>query len=199
MTRDLVVATRNADKVREIGEVLAGLPVRLRSLADLPGAPDVPETGATFEENAGLKAHAVAAATGEVALADDSGLVVDALGGAPGVYSNRFAGPGATDQEKNQRVLGMLKDVAPERRAARFVAAIAIASPDGRAQSVTAACEGQIAFAPRGEHGFGYDPIFLLPGRGLTMAELPPDEKNKVSHRGKALGLARELVVSGEW
>ncbi|MBI3944605.1 MAG: XTP/dITP diphosphatase [Armatimonadetes bacterium] len=190
----LVLATRNAYKVGELRALLADLPVAIRSLADYPAVPDVPETGATFAENAALKARAVAAATGHLALADDSGLVVDALGGAPGIRSSRFAGPGATDRDRVDRVLALMKDVPEERRAARFVAAVAVAAPGGEARTVVAACEGRIAFAPRGEHGFGYDPIFLIPDRGLTMAELPPEEKNRISHRAQAIARAREAL-----
>lgn len=190
----LVLATRNAHKAVEIRALLADLPLEVRSPADYPEIPDVEETGATFAENADLKAQAIAAATGQLALADDSGLVVDALDGAPGIYSSRFAGPGATDQQKNEKLLALLKDVPESQRAARFVAAVSIASPDGRVQSVTATCEGRIAFAPRGEHGFGYDPVFLLPDRGLTMAELHPEEKNRISHRAQAMTQAREIL-----
>ncbi len=190
----LVLATRNANKVREIRQILADLPVEVCSLLDYRSVPDVEETGTTFAENAVLKARAAAEATGEVAMADDSGLAIDALDGAPGVYSNRFAGPDATDRDKIDKVLALLRDVPAERRTARFVAAVAVASPDGRVETVAGTCEGRIGFAPRGEHGFGYDPIFLLPELGLTMAELTDEEKNRISHRARAVTQAREVL-----
>ena len=169
--------------------------MEVESLLDHPEVPEVEETGSTFLENALLKARAVAAATGCLALADDSGLEVDALNGAPGVRSARFAGPGADDAERNRRLLQMLQGVPPERRTARYVAAIAIADPAGEARTTAATCEGAIAPSPRGEGGFGYDPIFLLPDRGLTMAEISPEEKNRISHRGRALQQARGILL----
>lgn len=191
----IVVASRNAGKVREIRALLADLPVEVESLLDHPEVPEIEETGTTFTENAILKACAVAGATGRLALADDSGIEADALDGAPGVYSARFAGPDATDAQRNERLLGLLTGVPAERRTARYVAAIAIASPGGEVRTTVATCEGIIAEAPRGTGGFGYDPIFLVPGRGLTMAELPPEEKNRVSHRGRALRQARDILL----
>ena len=193
----IVLATRNAGKIREMRAILADLPVRVESLAEHPQVPEVEETGATFAEKAELKARAVAAATGRVAVADDSGLVVDALDGAPGVYSSRFAGPDASDEEKNEKVLALMRDVPEEQRTARFVAAIAVARPDGTVRTVTGACEGSIAHAPRGEQGFGYDPIFRVAGTGRTMAELPAVEKNRISHRAHALAQARDVLC--EW
>lgn len=191
----LVVATRNPGKVREIQAILADLPLEILSLADFPDLPDVAETGDTFEENAALKARAICQATGLLTLADDSGLEVDALGGAPGVYSSRFAGPTATDADRNTILLQKLRGVPPPQRTARFVAAVAIASPEGWVHTTRATCEGQIALAPRGQHGFGYDPVFLLPDRGVTMAELPPEEKNQISHRARALAWAKQILA----
>jgi len=194
---DLVIATRNPGKVREIGEVLTGLEVRLLSLADLPGAPDVPETGATFEENARAKALAIAKWSGEMALADDSGLEVDALGGEPGVLSNRYAGEGASDADRVTKVLRLMERVPDGERAACFRCAAALASPDGRVRVVEGVVEGRIARAPKGSGGFGYDPIFVPEGGARTMAELTPDEKNRISHRGRALRALRPVIA--EW
>lgn len=193
--REIVLATRNPKKVEEIRAMLADLPIRILSLADFPGIPEPQETGATFAENATIKALAAAKATGKVALADDSGLEVDALGGRPGVLSNRFAGQGATDRDKYMLVLRLMDGVPEDKRTARFRAAIAIARPDGYTVVVEGTCEGRIAHEPRGEYGFGYDPIFYLPDIGKTMAELPPEEKNKVSHRAKAIQAAKQLLI----
>ncbi|MDH7482792.1 MAG: XTP/dITP diphosphatase [Armatimonadota bacterium] len=193
--REIVLATRNPKKVEEICAMLADLPIRILSLADFPGIPEPQETGATFAENATIKALAAAKATGKVALADDSGLEVDALGGRPGVLSNRFAGQGASDRDKYMLVLRLMDGVPEDKRTARFRAAIAIAKPDGHTVVVEGTCEGRIAHEPRGEYGFGYDPIFYLPDIGKTMAELPPEEKNKISHRAKAIQAAKQLLI----
>jgi XTP/dITP diphosphohydrolase len=192
----IVVASRNPGKVREIRALLADLPVEVESLLDHPEVPAIAETGVTFTENSIQKACAVAEATGRLALADDSGLEVDALDGAPGVYSARFAGPNATDSERNARLLELLAEIPAERRTARYVAAITIASPEGEVRSTVATCEGVITDEPRGTNGFGYDPLFLVPELGRTMAELSPEEKNRISHRGRALRQARELLLS---
>lgn len=193
----LVVATKNPGKAREMAEALAGIPYDIVSLADYPDAPDVEETGSTFAENAILKALAYAEFTGELTLADDSGLEVDALNGAPGVYSSRFA---PTDAERNARLLDMIKDVPDERRTARFRCVIAIAAPPRRGgnkegvQTCEGTIEGIIAREPKGTNGFGYDPIFYVPALGKHMAELTPSEKNAISHRGKALAEAKEIL-----
>lgn len=192
----LVLATRNPKKISEMKALLAGVPVTLLSLADFPNVPEIAETGTTFEENAELKAREVAVRTGMLALADDSGLEVDALGGEPGVYTNRFAGPGASDREKYTKILDLMKDIPHGKRTARFKAAIAIVSPDGRTSVVVGVCEGIIAREPRGECGFGYDPIFYLPELRKTMAELTPEKKNRISHRGKALRAAKEILYN---
>jgi XTP/dITP diphosphohydrolase len=189
--RRLLLATRNPGKLAELRALLVGLPIEIAAATD---APEVAETGSTFAENARLKARAVAGWSGEWALADDSGLEVDALGGRPGVFSSRYAGPGATDAERNARLLADLAGVPDADRTARFRCVIALAAPDGRAWTCEGACEGRIAHAPRGAHGFGYDPVFLLPDRNLTMAELPPDGKARISHRGKALAAMREVL-----
>jgi XTP/dITP diphosphohydrolase len=193
----LVIATKNKGKIAEIRDRLRHLEeVEVVSLAEYPDAPDVVEDGATFMENAAKKARAIALYTGLTALADDSGLVVDALGGAPGVYSARFGGEGATDDDRNRLLLEKLRGVPGEKRTARFVCVIAIAAPDGRVLFAEGACEGRIAGEMRGEHGFGYDPVFYLPEKGRMMAELPLREKNTISHRARALDGAASALVS---
>jgi XTP/dITP diphosphohydrolase len=184
---DLVLASGNRGKAREIGALLAPLGWDLVSQAEL-GVAEVVETGATFAENALLKARHAAAATGRAALADDSGLEVDALGGAPGVHSARYAG-GAGDAANVAKLLAALRDVPAARRTARFrcVLALVRAADDPAPLIAEGAWEGAIALAPRGTHGFGYDPVFLVPELGLTAAELEPAAKNARSHRGQAL------------
>ena len=187
----LVVATKNPGKVRELRALLGDLPLELLPAEEMP---EVEETGVTFGENALLKARAAAEWSGEWALADDSGLEVDALDGAPGVYSNRFAGENTTEAARTCRLLELLRDVPPESRTARYRAAVAIAAPDGRVWVTEGACEGLIVDEPRGVHGFGYDPHFYVPEHGQTMAELDPDLKNRISHRARALAAAREIL-----
>jgi XTP/dITP diphosphohydrolase len=192
----LFIATTNTGKLREYQRLLADLPVTLRSLADVPHSlPDVDETGATFEANALLKAHAYSAQLGQAVLADDSGLMVDALDGAPSVQSARYA---PTAEARNAKLLAALKDVPFERRTARFVcvAAVVIPCSDG-ALTATAEgrLEGRIAFEARGTNGFGYDPIFLLPD-GRTVAELAPAEKDAISHRGRAIAKLKPTLLA---
>jgi XTP/dITP diphosphohydrolase len=193
---EIVLATRNRGKVRELEALLADLPIRVRTLDDYPDVPVLPEVGKTFEANAAAKASTVARLTGQIALADDSGLEVDALGGNPGVDSATFLGPTATDEDRNAWVLGKLRRVEEGRRAARFRAVVAVALPGGEVRTFAGACEGRIADAPRGDHGFGYDPIFFVPAYGRTMAELTPEIKNQISHRARALAAAREYLRS---
>lgn len=188
---EIVLATRNLGKIRELLALLADLPVRVLTLDDYREIPPLPETGETFEANASSKALVVARLTGRVALADDSGLEVDALGGAPGVHSATFLGPDATDADRNAWVLERLRSVAEDARTARFRAVVAVATPDGAVRTFEGICEGRIAHAPRGTGGFGYDPIVYLPALGRTMGELPPEAKNRLSHRGRALEAAR--------
>lgn len=171
--------------------MLRGLPYEILSLASHPDAPDVEETGETFKENAILKATEYARFTGELTLADDSGLEVDALEGAPGVYSSRFA---PTDAERNAKLLKLMENVPDDRRTARFRCVIAIVEPNGRIETTEGTVEGVIAHEPKGEHGFGYDPVFYVPELGKTMAELTSAEKNAISHRGKALEKAKKLL-----
>ena len=189
----LLVATRNAGKLAELAALLREAPYRLVSLDDAGLRFDVEETGATFAENATLKAAEYGRAAGLPALADDSGLEVDALGGAPGVRSARYAGEGAGDAERIALLLRNLAGRPHEARTARFRCAIAIALPDGAVSVVEGTVEGVITGQPRGDNGFGYDPIFYLPELGLTMAELPTPHKNRLSHRAAA---ARKAVVA---
>lgn len=190
----VVLATRNPGKVRELESLLADLPLRLQSLRDFPQIPPPPEEGDTYAANAASKAVAVARATGQAALADDSGLEVDALGGAPGVQSSRWLGEEATDAERNAAVLARLRDVPAEGRTARFRAVVAVAHRDGTVRTFEGVVEGRIADRPAGETGFGYDPIFLVPEFGRTMAELGPEVKNRISHRAQAVRAARTYL-----
>ncbi len=190
--KKLVVATGNEGKARELAQILADLPVEIVSLASYPDAPQIEETGSTFAENAIIKATACAEFTGELALADDSGLEVDALDGAPGVLSSRFA---PTTSERSAKLLRMMKDVPDGSRAARFRCVIAVASPGEGVWTAEGVVEGVIAREEKGSHGFGYDPVFYLPDLGKHMAELMPDEKNAISHRGRALAQAVELLA----
>src|SRR5512136_877699 len=179
----LLIATHNAGKVREYRALLAGLPLEVTYLDAEGIGLEVDETGATFAENAVQKAQAYAAASGLWTWADDSGLEVDALGGAPGVRSARFAGPGASDADRYQKLLDALAGVPQGQRTARFRCVVALARPDGAVRTAEGRCEGRIGLAPRGEHGFGYDPVFVVDGfGGQTMAELVPEVKNRISH-----------------
>ncbi|MBC7187714.1 MAG: XTP/dITP diphosphatase [Calditrichaeota bacterium] len=191
----LVLATRNLDKVREMRQVLADVGWEVLSLEQFPGAPEVLEDGTTIEANAIKKALAIAQHTGLVALADDTGLEVAALGGAPGVCSSRYAGPAATYAENVRKLLRDLDGVPEEQRTARFRCVIAIAEGE-RVETVEGVCEGRITTAPRGNGGFGYDPVFLVPELGLTFAEMPLEQKNALSHRGKALREAKALLAT---
>lgn len=192
----LVAATGNAGKLGELRALLAGLPIALRSLADYPDAPAVVEDGDSFLANARLKAHAVARHSGEAALADDSGLEVDALDGMPGVRSARFAadaGAGSGDAANLDLLLERLLEVPAERRTARFRCALVIARPDGRELIADGTCEGVIAELPRGRGGFGYDPVFLFGDR--TFAEMTAAEKERVSHRAAAMASLRPRLI----
>lgn len=192
--RDLLLATTNQHKLEEYRAIFSDLPYRLQSLRDILLEVDVEETGTTFAENAELKALAYAKAAGKLSLADDSGLEIDALDGAPGVYSARFAGSETSYDERFRLLLKQLEGLPEEQRTARFRCAITIAEPSGYYRTVEGVIEGRIADAPRGEHGFGYDPIFLVPDLGKTTAELPPDVKNRISHRGCAARLAAAVL-----
>ena len=182
----VVLATRNSHKIREVARILAPYEISLWSLDEWPDLPDVAETGATFAENALLKARFVAGATGRVAIADDSGLVVDALNGMPGVLSARWAGRHGDDATNLLLVLAQVADVPDERRGAAFVCAAAAVAPSGESIVVEGRVDGVLLREPRGDGGFGYDPIFLPSGETRTTAEMSADEKDALSHRGKA-------------
>ena len=190
----LLVATQNEGKLREYRCLLACLPLEVTWPAREGMALKVAETGRTMAENAILKARAYAAASGLLTWADDSGLEVDALGGEPGVHSARYGGPGASDEERCRLLLRCLQGVPPTERTARFRCVVALVKPDGSLHTAEGVCEGRIALEPRGEGGFGYDPIFYLPHLGRTMAELSLAEKNAVSHRARAAQAARALL-----
>ncbi len=194
--KKLLIATNNPGKAREYRSLLRGVPYELVTMPDVGITTEVPETGKTFEENASLKAKALAAESGLLTLADDSGIEVDALGGEPGVLSARYAGDNASDEERYKLLLTRLEGVPENQRAARFRCAIAIASPDGDVKICSGECPGVITTSPRGYNGFGYDPIFYVPELGRTMAELSADEKNKISHRARAAENARELLMN---
>lgn len=185
LDRPIVLATRNEGKIREFRRILADFPIEIKSLGDFGPIPDVVEDGETFEDNAVIKARHTARILGLPAIADDSGLEVAALGGAPGIKSARYAGEAADDREKNLKLLNALEGI--EDRKARFVCVLAIAVPRGPALIYEGICEGAIALEMKGGNGFGYDPVFYFPPLGKTFAELSADEKNRVSHRGKAL------------
>jgi XTP/dITP diphosphohydrolase len=192
--RTLLLATTNEHKLNEFRVIFRDLPFTLLSLRDLQIDLDVEETGTTFAENAILKARTYAQMADMLALADDSGLEIDALGGAPGIYSARFAGRETTYAERFRLLFARLQDMPLSERTARFRCAIALAEPSGYTRVVEGAIEGLITDPPRGENGFGYDPIFLVPEFGKTTAELAPVEKNRISHRGRAAEAARRLL-----
>jgi len=194
---ELLVATHNAGKVRELSLLLADLPLRLRFLSELGRVPEAEETGATFAENATLKALHYSALGRMPTLSDDSGLAVDALGGAPGVYSARYAGPHATYAERIVKLLEELAATGDEERRARFVCVIALADPStGALETFEGVCEGRIARAPRGTGGFGYDPVFVPDGYEQTFGELPDAVKQSISHRARALAKAARRLRS---
>ena len=190
----LVVATASAGKFREIATILSDLRISFLSLASLHGYIAPVESGVTYAENAAAKAKAAAAFSGCWALADDSGLEVDALGGQPGIYSGRYLGLTATDRERNQRILELLEGIPLPQRGARFRCVVAVAGPGGEASFFHGSCHGIIAEVPSGSGGFGYDPIFIVSDLGVTMASLPPDVKNRISHRARAIESAKPLL-----
>ena len=201
----VVLATRNAAKLRELARILGAQDsasqdgseqIRLAGLDEFPGAPDVPETGATFEENALLKARAIASYTGLPAVADDSGLCVDALSGMPGVLSARWAGGHGDDRANLELVLAQVADVPDTRLGARFVCAAALVVPVGRETVVTGRVEGRLIRSPRGSGGFGYDPIFLPDGFGQTTAEMTAEAKDAISHRGRAFRTLAPFITA---
>ncbi|MBB6448313.1 XTP/dITP diphosphohydrolase [Geomicrobium halophilum] len=184
--KKIVLATQNEGKRKELDTLLSGM-VDVHSLSNFPDCPDVEETGETFTENARLKAEFVAKYTGLPTLADDSGLVVDALDGAPGVYSARFAGEDKNDENNNHKLMRLLEGKTEQERTARFVCSLVYVDPDGVSIDVLGTCEGRIAHEPKGTNGFGYDPLMYIPHMQRTMAELSSAEKNSISHRNDAL------------
>ena len=190
MTKEfkLILATSNKDKAREIAEILSDTPFVVTTMKEEGYDPDIVEDGKTFEENALIKARAVhALAKGAYVMADDSGLCIDALDGAPGIYSARFCGENSTYPEKFAKIFEMLKDVPEEKRTAKFVCSIAVVRPDGSEFTVRGEVCGVLHEKPMGDGGFGYDPIFYVPEFGMTTAQMPPEQKNSISHRGRAL------------
>lgn len=195
MNPKLLLATNNTGKVKEFRNLLAGIPFELVTPKEIGIVMDVDETGATYRENARLKACALATQSGLLTLADDSGIEIDALNGAPGVMSARYAGENASDAERVNFLLSKLKDVPQEKRTARFYCVIAIAHPDGKVEYCDGECKGTIAFEPSGASGFGYDPVFYLPEFGKAMAELTAEIKNQISHRARAAQKAKMLLL----
>lgn len=190
----MIFATGNENKMVEIREILGDLPLEILSMKQAGIRADIEENGTSFEENALIKAREVCRLAGEMVLADDSGLEIDYLNGKPGIYSARYMGENTSYRVKNKNLMERLEGVPDEKRTARFVCAIAAVFPDGKELVVRGTVEGIIGYEERGENGFGYDPIFYLPKRGLTTAELPPEEKNSISHRGNALRKMKELL-----
>jgi len=194
---DIIAATRNKGKLKELKELFKDLPVNLLSLNDFVNLPEVKEDGSTFQENALKKAKIVAEITGFTALADDSGLVIDALDGRPGIHSARFSGDNAKDADNIRKVLDLLEKVPENKRMARFKTSICLCFPDGKIKFTEGVCEGKIIFAPRGINGFGYDPIFVPRGYKKTFGELSDTVKNRISHRAKAMMKMRKIIRSG--
>ena len=194
MSKRMIFATTNEGKMKEIRMILADLGMEILSLKDLDINVDIDENGKTFEENAIIKAKAISEITGEMVLADDSGLEVDYMDKAPGVYSARYLGEDTPYSVKNQTIIDNLKDAKGEERSARFVCAIAAAFPDGRVLTTQATIEGYIGFEERGTNGFGYDPLLYVPEYDMTTGQMEPEMKNKISHRGKALELMKEKL-----
>lgn len=192
--KDIVLATRNRHKGEELTSLLGDVGGRIRTLAEFPTAPEVEEDGATCRANAIKKAVEIARATGVTAVADDTGLEVDALDGRPGPFAARYAGENATYEDNCRKLLQELAGVPHERRTARFLTVAAVASPDGEVQTTQGVLEGLITEACRGARGFGYDPVFYVPELGKTLAELTPEEKNRISHRAKAFIKLREII-----
>lgn len=194
MSQNLLIATRNPKKKKELQEILSDFDVKLLSLDDIPPLPEIEEDGLTFQENAIKKALTVARLSNLLTLADDSGLVVDALQGEPGVFSARYAGPEADDDRNNQKLLQSLQNVEENKRTARFICVIALASPEGSVKTVMGSCEGMISRSPNGGEGFGYDPLFIPEGYDKSFAQLSPEIKNRISHRGVALNKIKPLL-----
>ena len=194
---ELLVATRNTGKLKEIGALLAPLSITVRGLADFPELPEIIEDGLTFAANAEKKAATIARLTGRHTLADDSGLEVVALGGAPGIHSARYAGAAADDAANNRKLLAALAALPPRQRAAAFVCVMALCAPDGSCRTFAGRLEGEIIDEARGTEGFGYDPLFVVAGQQRTLAEIPLAEKNRISHRAQALAQVVAVLLEG--
>lgn len=192
--KEIIIATKNEGKAKEFKQMLEREGYEVKTLLDFPDIGDIDETGETFEENAIIKAEAVSKKINKIVIADDSGLIVDALNGAPGVYSARYAGEDKDDEANMDKVLEQLAGVPEEKRTARFYCALAVAVPGRKTRTVSGACEGIILNEKRGQHGFGYDPIFFVKEKGKTTAEMTPEEKSEISHRGKALRKLEEKL-----
>jgi len=191
---EIVLATRNRDKIKEIKKLLNSINARLVSLEDFPGCPEVAEDGETLEENAKKKALVVSQYTKKLSLAEDTGLEVEALGGAPGIHSARFAGDNATYGDNNRKLLKLMEKLPIEKRKAKFRCAAVLAKPDGGVVTCEGVCEGMIAFEMKGESGFGYDPVFLVLSYGKTFAELGEKIKNRISHRAQAFAKIKKII-----
>lgn len=214
MSRQMIAATGNQEKMVEIRQILAGSDIELTTMKDAGLELDIVENGSTFEENALIKARAVASASGKMAIADDSGLVVDAMGGEPGIHSARWMGHDTSYEIKNREIIRLVDEFCAKKeaegtpiisacladgtpgplRAARFVCAVAVVWPDGRERTATGILEGRINTRAIGENGFGYDPIFFLPEYGMTSGQIPREEKNRISHRGQAFRKIRAIL-----
>lgn len=196
---ELIVATRNHGKLKEIAALLSPLQIIVRGVAEFPDFPEVVEDGLTFAENATKKASTIARLSGRLTLADDSGLEVAALGGAPGIHSARYAGEDADDVANNRKLLAALATQPPEQRAAAFVCVMALCAPDGSCRTFAGRLEGSIINEPRGMEGFGYDPLFVVAGEQRTLAEIPLAEKNRISHRAQALVQVVAVLQEGRF
>lgn len=197
--KTVIIATKNKGKAKEFERMFLPLGYEVKTLLDFDDIEDIEETGKTFEENALLKAEALCKITGQVVISDDSGLIVDALDGAPGIYSARYAGLEKNDQANMDKVLKELEEVPEAERTARFYCALAVAFPDGESLTVHGTCEGMILRERRGSHGFGYDPIFFVKEIGKAMAELEPEVKGRISHRAKALKNLESILKSSKF
>jgi len=191
---EVIVATQNRGKVREIKQVLKGLGLRILSLNDFSGVPQIEKDGKSFLENALKKARFYSRYFGRLTLADDSGLEVDVLKGQPGIYSARYTGEGGSTRENNQKLLKEMEGIPLSKRGAQFKCVLAVVSPEGKEVVVEGSCRGRIGFKEVGKKGFGYDPLFVIPSYGKTMAQLSIEEKNRISHRGKALRKLRKII-----
>ena len=195
MKKQLILATNNKDKIFEISKILEGLDIEILSAGDFDDFPDVEETGETLLENAVMKAKSVFEKYGLPCVADDTGLEVDYLNGEPGVRSARFAGEGCSYADNNKKLLKLLEGVPSEKRSARFKTVIAFADFEGKIHTVEGVLKGIIGLEPKGGYGFGYDPLFTVADRGMRLAEMPPEEKNRISHRGRALEKIRPIIL----